>query len=54
MGIIELVIALIIIGVILYLINNFLPIDGKIKQLINIVIILAVIIWLLRYLTVLL
>lgn len=45
---INVIITLIVVGVLLWLINNYLPMDGKIKQIVNIVIIIAVIIWLLR------
>lgn len=45
---INLVVSLIVVGVILYLINNYLPMDGKIKSILNIVVVIAVILWLLR------
>lgn len=45
---INVVIALIIVGVILWLINNYLPMDAKIKKILNIVVVIAVILWLLR------
>jgi hypothetical protein len=45
---ISLIITLIVVGVILYLINNYLPMDGKIKSILNIVVVIAVILWLLR------
>jgi uncharacterized membrane-anchored protein len=45
---ITLIITLIVVGVILYLINNYLPMDGKIKSILNIVVVIAVILWLLR------
>jgi hypothetical protein len=45
---INLVITLVVIGVILWLVNNYLPMDGKIKSILNIVVVIAVIIWLLR------
>ncbi len=45
---INVVIALIIVGVILWLINNYLPMDGKIKKILNVVVVIAVILWLLR------
>lgn len=48
MGLIQLVVILILIGVGLYLINKYVPMDGKIKTIINIVIVVVVIIWLLR------
>jgi hypothetical protein len=45
---INLIITLIVVGVVLYLINNYLPMDGKIKSILNIVVVIAVILWLLR------
>ncbi|MCU0948496.1 MAG: hypothetical protein MUF47_09625 [Porphyrobacter sp.] len=45
---ISLIITLVVVGVILYLINNYLPMDGKIKSILNIVVVIAVILWLLR------
>jgi hypothetical protein len=44
---IYLVIVLIVVGVLLYLINNFLPMDGKIKQLLNVAVVVVVVLWLL-------
>jgi hypothetical protein len=48
MPLINLIVLLIVVGVILYLINNYLPMDGKIKSILNIVVVIAVILWLLR------
>lgn len=45
---ISLIITLVVVGVILYLINNYLPMDGKIKSILNVVVVIAVILWLLR------
>ncbi|WP_164155461.1 Thivi_2564 family membrane protein [Sandarakinorhabdus rubra] len=42
------IITLIIVGVLLWLVNNKLPLDGTIRSIINIVVIIAVIVWLLR------
>jgi hypothetical protein len=47
MPIIHLIIVLVAVGVILWLVNNYIPMDGKIKRILNIVVIIAVIIWLL-------
>lgn len=38
---------LIVVGVVLYLINNFLPMDAKIKTIVNVVVIVIVLVWLL-------
>lgn len=48
MSLITLILTLIFIGIIMWLINSLLPMDPLIKRIINIVIIIAVIIWLLR------
>lgn len=48
MSLINLIVVLVIVGVILYLINNYLPMDGKIKNILNIVVVIAVIVWLLQ------
>ena len=45
---INVVISLIVVGVLLYLVNNYLPMDGNIKQILNVVVIIAVVLWLLR------
>jgi hypothetical protein len=48
MSLISLVGVLIVIGVLLWLINNYLPMDGKIKSILNAVVVIAVILWLLQ------
>jgi hypothetical protein len=48
MPVLTILIVLIVAGVILYVVNNYIPMDGKIKKLINVVAILAVIYWLLK------
>jgi hypothetical protein len=48
MSLINLIVVLAIVGVILYLINNYLPMDGKIKNILNIVVVIVVILWLLQ------
>ncbi len=45
---IQTIIVLIVVGVLLWLVNNTIPMDGTIKSIINIVVIIAVILWLLR------
>jgi len=44
----NIVISLIAVGVILWLINNYIPMDGKIKSILNGVVVIAVLLWLLR------
>ena len=47
MDLIQLVIILIVIGVLLYVVNAFIPMDAKIKQIMNIVVVIVVVLWLL-------
>ena len=47
MPLIDLVIALIVIGVLLWLVNNFIPMDAKIKSILNVVVVIGVVLWLL-------
>jgi len=47
MSLISVVITLIVVGVLLWLINTFIPMDGKIKSILNFVVVVAVVLWLL-------
>ncbi len=47
MSLISLVITLIVVGVLLWLVNTYIPMDGKIKKILNIVVVICVVIWLL-------
>ena len=48
MPLITVVIALVVIGVVLWLINTYIPMASSIKTILNIVIVVAVMIWLLQ------
>ena len=45
---IHIIIVLIIVGVLLWLVNNYIPMDGKIKSILNAVVVIFVILWLLQ------
>ncbi|MGB5733131.1 MAG: Thivi_2564 family membrane protein [Thiohalocapsa sp.] len=47
MPLITLVVTLVVVGLILWLINNYIPMDGTIKKILNVVVVIAVILWLL-------
>ena len=47
MPLINLLIVLIVVGVILWLVNNYIPMDRKIKKILNVVVIIVVVLWLL-------
>jgi predicted membrane protein len=48
MPLINIVLALIIVGVALWLINNYIPMAHSIKSILNIVVVIAVAIWVLQ------
>jgi predicted membrane protein len=48
MPLINLVIALIVVGVALYLVNRFIPMASSIKTILNVVVVVAVCVWLLQ------
>ena len=48
MSLMSVLIVLIVAGVILWLINNYVPMDGKIKSILNAVVVIVVILWLLQ------
>ena len=47
MSLISLVIVLIVVGVLLWAANTYIPMDPKIKTIMNVVVVIAVILWLL-------
>ncbi|MGY6549095.1 MAG: Thivi_2564 family membrane protein [Roseinatronobacter sp.] len=47
MPLINLIITLIVVGVLLWLVNTYIPMDRKIKSILNAVIVIAVVLWLL-------
>ena len=48
MPLIQIVIALIVVGVLLWLINRFIPMAGSIKSILNAVVVIVVVVWLLN------
>lgn len=48
MSILTVFLVLIVAGVVLYLVNSYIPMDGKIKRLLNIAVIVILILWLLK------
>ena len=48
MSLIGLIITLVVVGVLLWLLNNYVPMDGKIKRILNVVVVIVVVIWLLQ------
>ncbi len=48
MSLISIVLTLVVVGVLLWLVNTYIPMDGKIKRILNIVVVIVVILWLLQ------
>lgn len=48
MSLLGVLIALVVVGVVLWLINSYVPMDAKIKMILNVVVVLVLIIWLLQ------
>ena len=44
----SILITLLVVGIILWAINSFVPMDEKIKKILNVIIVILVIIWLLK------
>ena len=47
MPLIHVVVVLIVVGVLLWLVNNYIPMAGSIKSILNAVVVIAVVLWLL-------
>jgi hypothetical protein len=48
MPLLTILLVLIVVGVLLWLINNYIPMDRKIKNILNIVVVIIVVLWLIK------
>ena len=48
MPLLQVVVVLIVVGVLLWLINRFIPMAGSIKTILNVVVVIVVVLWLLN------
>ena len=48
MPLLQVVLVLIVVGVLLWLINRYIPMQGTIKSILNAVVVIAVVVWLLN------
>ena len=48
MPLLTILIVLIVAGILLWLVNTYIPMDGKIKTILNVVVVIIVIVWLLK------
>lgn len=47
MPLMTVLVTLIVVGLLLWLVNTYIPMDGKIKQILNVVAVIGVVLWLL-------
>jgi hypothetical protein len=48
MSILSIIIVIVVVGLLLWAINNFIPMDGKIRSILNAVVVILLILWLLQ------
>lgn len=48
MSLISLIITIVVVGLLLWAVNNFIPMEGRIKQILNVVVIICLVLWLLN------
>lgn len=48
MPLLQILMTLIVVGVLLWLVNNFIPMAGSIKSILNAVVVIGVVVWLLN------
>jgi len=48
MPLVQILLALIVVGVLLWLVNSFIPMQGNIKSILNGIVVIAVVLWLLN------
>ena len=48
MSLLTIIVVLLVVGFLLWLINSYIPMDAKIKKILNIVVVIVVILWLLK------
>ena len=48
MPLLNVLLVLIVVGVLLWLVNNYIPMDSKIKSILNAVVVILVVLWLLQ------
>ena len=50
MTLVQRIIVTIVVGVLLYLLNTYLPMEAKVKQIVNAVVVIALVVWWLLWL----
>jgi len=48
MSLINLIVVLVVVGVLLWLVNKYIPMEARIKSILNVVVLIVVVLWLLN------
>jgi len=48
MSILSIILVIVVVGVLLWALNSFVPMDAKVKSILNLVVVILLIVWLLR------
>jgi hypothetical protein len=48
MPLLQILVVLVVVGVLLWLVNSFIPMQGQIKSILNAVVVIAVVLWILN------
>lgn len=48
MSLLTLIVVIIVVGVLLWLVNRYVPMDGTVKTILNVVVIIILIVWILK------
>ena len=48
MPLLQVLVVLVVVGVLLWLVNSYIPMQGTIKSILNAIVVIAVVLWLLR------
>lgn len=48
MPLLQILVVLVVVGILLWLVNSFIPMQGQIKSILNAVVVIAVVLWLLN------
>ncbi len=48
MDLVQFLVVIIVVGVLLWLVNNYIPMDRKIKKILNIVVVVVLVLWILK------
>lgn len=48
MSLLTILLVLVVAGILLYVVNAYVPMDGKIKSILNVVVVIVVVVWLLK------